>query len=532
MEFSVDYPNEYVISVGGSYDHVDDYFKTVLIKSLIFKTNKGRTSPVFGGITESGQPAATEFTLEGKYGEKLIGFFGRSGQALDAIGAYFSPTPMLRGKWIQVEQQGKGPGPRCSHAIAMVGQKMYSFGGELTPNFHIDQHLYVFDFNTRTWSLAPPNGEVPELACLGVGMVAIGTTLYVFGGRDGNRSATWSGPAHDFGPSDVMLLLAHHAGINPSFHKSPPAWFKPNLGPSDNPSADSFLPCLFVFLVALPRNRSSMKVSSAPPRWRRISFSPFFPRSFFAERRFASLMMAHTIVTPSSFLPNIPSATWSGPAHDFGPSDVMLLLAHHAGINPSFHTTNEWKLITHVDNVPTPRSFHAVAADEKNVYVFGGVSKTVRVNTLHAYNIVDQKWTELPNPGESCKARGGLGLAVVQGKIWVVYGFIGDEVDDVHCFDLVERKWTKVETRGEKPSARSVFGLAVVGKYIIISGGEIEMDPQAHLGPGKLSGGAFVLDTESSLWEKLEEGHSPRGWCASTTASIDVWREGSNQRSL
>uniref|UniRef100_M4DR00 Jacalin-type lectin domain-containing protein n=1 Tax=Brassica campestris TaxID=3711 RepID=M4DR00_BRACM len=187
IQFSVDYPNEYVISVGGSYDHVDDYFKTVLIKSLIFKTNKGRTSPVFGGITESGQPAATEFTLEGKYGEKLIGFFGRSGQALDAIGAYFSPTPMLRGKWIQVEQQGKGPGPRCSHAIAMVGQKMYSFGGELTPNFHIDQHLYVFDFNTRTWSLAPPNGEVPELACLGVGMVAIGTTLYVFGGRDGNR---------------------------------------------------------------------------------------------------------------------------------------------------------------------------------------------------------------------------------------------------------------------------------------------------------------------------------------------------------
>ena len=102
IQFSVDYPNEYVISVGGSYDHVDDYFKTVLIKSLIFKTNKGRTSPVFGGITESGQPAATEFTLEGKYGEKLIGFFGRSGQALDAIGAYFSPTPMLRGKWIQV----------------------------------------------------------------------------------------------------------------------------------------------------------------------------------------------------------------------------------------------------------------------------------------------------------------------------------------------------------------------------------------------------------------------------------------------
>ena len=47
------------------------------------------------------------------------------------------------------------------------------------------------------------------------------------------------------------------------------------------------------------------------------------------------------------------------------------------------------------------------------------------------------------------------------------------------------------------------------------------MDVKAHLGPGSLTGGAFVLDTESLVWEKLEEGHSPRGWIASTTASID-----------
>lgn len=280
-----------------------------------------------------------------------------------------------------MEQKSNGPGPRCSHAIAMVGDKMYSFGGELKPNFHIDQHLYVFDFKTRTWSLAPPNGDVPDLPCLGVCMVAIGTTLYIFGGRDGHRN-----------------------------------------------------------------------------------YNGFY----------------------------------------------------------SYDTVkSEWKLITHVNKGPAPRSFHAMAADEKNVYVFGGVSTRERLNTLHAFNIVDQKWVELPNPGEACKARGGPGLAVVQGKIWVVYGFCGNEMDDVHCFDPVKSKWTKVETRGEKPWARSVFSIAVVGKYIIISGGEVEMDPKAHLGPGILIGGAFVLDTESLMWQKLEEGHSPRGWCASTTASID-----------
>ncbi|KAG2250692.1 hypothetical protein Bca52824_080828 [Brassica carinata] len=90
-EFIVDHPNEYITSVGGSYDIVQTYYQSLLIKSLIFKTNTGKASPVLGGTTESGQPAGTEFTLEGQYGEKLLGFFGRSGQALDAIGAYFGP---------------------------------------------------------------------------------------------------------------------------------------------------------------------------------------------------------------------------------------------------------------------------------------------------------------------------------------------------------------------------------------------------------------------------------------------------------
>uniref|UniRef100_A0A1J3G3I8 Nitrile-specifier protein 4 n=1 Tax=Noccaea caerulescens TaxID=107243 RepID=A0A1J3G3I8_NOCCA len=371
-KFMVD-QDDYITSVKVYYEKLSGS-ETEIITALVFKTFKGKTSQPFG-------ISSPDISL--LEGGKITGFYGSSGDVLHSIGAYMSlsSTPMLRGKWIKVEQKNKGPGPRCSNAIAMVGDKMYSFGGELTPNFHIDQHLYVFDFKTHTWALAPANGDVPDLPCLGVCMVAIGTTLYVFGGRDGHRN-----------------------------------------------------------------------------------YNGFY----------------------------------------------------------SYDTVkSEWKLITPVDKGPAPRSFHAMAADDKNVYVFGGVSSTVRVNTLHAYNIVDQKWTELPNPGESCKERGGSGLAVVQGKIWVVYGFTGDELDDVHCFDPIESKWTKVETTGEKPWPRSVFAIAVVGKYIIISGGEIDMDPMAHLGPGKLTGGAFVLDTESLMWEKLEEGHSPRGWCASTTASID-----------
>ncbi|KAL1220446.1 Thiohydroximate-O-sulfate sulfur/sulfate-lyase (nitrile-forming) NSP2 [Cardamine amara subsp. amara] len=296
------------------------------------------------------------------------------------------PTSTLHGEWIKVEQKGKGPGPRSSHAIAVVGDKLYSFGGELTPNVPIDKDLHVFDFNTHTWLIAPATGDIPTLSCLGVSMVAVGSKLYVFGGRDASRK-----------------------------------------------------------------------------------YNGFY----------------------------------------------------------SYDTVkNEWKLVTRVEEGPEARSFHSMASDANNVYLFGGVSKTVRLKTLNAFNVANEKWVQLPSPGDSCKERGGPGLVVVQGKIWMLYGFDGDECDDIHCFDVDRNEWKKVETTGEKPPPRSVFAAAAVGKYVIVFGGEIEMDPKAHIGPGKLCGKGFVLDTETLKWKKLEDGGEetrpgPRGWCASTAATVN-----------
>ncbi|KAG7556387.1 Jacalin-like lectin domain [Arabidopsis suecica] len=49
----------------------------------------GRTSPILGEANSSGSPNDKEFMFEGKNGEKLLGFHGRSGEAIDAIGVYF-----------------------------------------------------------------------------------------------------------------------------------------------------------------------------------------------------------------------------------------------------------------------------------------------------------------------------------------------------------------------------------------------------------------------------------------------------------
>ena len=74
----MDYPDEHIALVEGT---IDGY-----LTSLMFKTSKGRTSPAFGNVV------GRKFVFEEK-DFKLVGFCGRSGDAIDAIGAHFAPLP-------------------------------------------------------------------------------------------------------------------------------------------------------------------------------------------------------------------------------------------------------------------------------------------------------------------------------------------------------------------------------------------------------------------------------------------------------
>ncbi|ESQ30246.1 hypothetical protein EUTSA_v10012365mg [Eutrema salsugineum] len=81
-----DYPDEYLISVEGNYDVVDEgYYKSEseVILMLRFKTSK-QTSPTFG--TEVG----TSFILE-KENHKIVGFHGKSSTTLHQLGSMSCP---------------------------------------------------------------------------------------------------------------------------------------------------------------------------------------------------------------------------------------------------------------------------------------------------------------------------------------------------------------------------------------------------------------------------------------------------------
>lgn len=91
----VDYPDEFITSVEGTFMYDTDTWVT----SLSFKTSKGRTSQKFGVVSEDN--SRSDFVLENK-GCALVGFHGRSTESksgvypdtvLIGLGAYFHPPP-------------------------------------------------------------------------------------------------------------------------------------------------------------------------------------------------------------------------------------------------------------------------------------------------------------------------------------------------------------------------------------------------------------------------------------------------------
>lgn len=82
MQVNLDYPEEYLTSVHGYYGSWTEW-GVVMVKSLTFFSNRKTFGPY-------GVEQGTYFSFPGT-GRKIVGFHGRSGWLLDAIGIYFEP---------------------------------------------------------------------------------------------------------------------------------------------------------------------------------------------------------------------------------------------------------------------------------------------------------------------------------------------------------------------------------------------------------------------------------------------------------
>ncbi|KAL0012775.1 hypothetical protein SO802_007883 [Lithocarpus litseifolius] len=125
-EISLNWPEEYLTSF--SWTTVK-YGANIVIRSLSFKTNKTEYGP-YG--TKTGQPFSHRME-----GGVIVGFHGRAGDNVDAIGAYVKITPKEDNTLKMVLPVPRGPGPWGGHGGMEWDDGVFLAIREL--------HLYVGD---------------------------------------------------------------------------------------------------------------------------------------------------------------------------------------------------------------------------------------------------------------------------------------------------------------------------------------------------------------------------------------------------
>jgi N-acetylneuraminic acid mutarotase len=122
----------------------------------------------------------------------------------------FDPKRML---WETPETHGERPVSRSNHAAAVIGDKMYIFGGLLQRgNELIDSNdIHVLNTSTLTWTRVQATGNIPEPRC-GHKMVAIDGKLYMFGGGNGDNWSNKFNDLHVFDPETEAWSLPETSG--------------------------------------------------------------------------------------------------------------------------------------------------------------------------------------------------------------------------------------------------------------------------------------------------------------------------------
>ena len=85
--------------------------------------------------------------------------------------------------------EGDAPVARSSHEVSLAGGKVLLFGGEHTPRVPIDAHVWALEQQAGgawAWQKLVSHGEAPPPR-IGHAQAAVGTRLYVMGGRQGEK---------------------------------------------------------------------------------------------------------------------------------------------------------------------------------------------------------------------------------------------------------------------------------------------------------------------------------------------------------
>lgn len=144
------------------------------------------------------------------------------------------------------------------------------------------------------------------------------------------------------------------------------------------------------------------------------------------------------------------------------------------------------------------------------------------ISTLPVVRAAEDSWTTLePMP----TARSGFGVAVVNGKVYVIGGLTGDGACGLNqMYDPATNTWTM---KAPMPVARTRFGISVFQNKIYVFGGLLENNDYESF-----TAITQVYDTTSNTWENRSSMLTPRSDLCANTVNNKIYLIGGLYRAL
>lgn len=180
--------------------------------------------------------------------------------------------------------------------------------------------------------------------------------------------------------------------------------------------------------------------------------------------------------------------------------------------------TDVWRLVpggkrwTSLASMPTARGAAGAAVIGDRLYLVGGIGKGGRrLNTLEAYDLVEDRWIRLPSMRV---VRDHLGVVAHGGRLYALGGrTIGSAFADFERYDPATNRWERL---APIPEPTAGFGMAAFGDRIVAAGGE-------DLERNVLTGSVWSYDMERDSWSQLASMSEPRHGFAGVNYEGRLW---------
>ena len=144
--------------------------------------------------------------------------------------------------------------------------------------------------------------------------------------------------------------------------------------------------------------------------------------------------------------------------------------------------------------MPTPRGGLGLAVVSGKIYAIGGLTEDSKpVSTTEEYNPVTNQWI---NKMSMPTARSGFAIAVYQGKIYVIGGTVGNNgyVGNNEVYNPVTNTW---QTKASMPTPRSDLSANIVDNKIYLIGGKRYASAAPFYGETNIN---EVYDPSTDTW--------------------------------